>query len=92
MEKQWLGLKIARKMSGIGAVFSSNSKIYLTYKRKTASNRPQDVSRCRFIALIADYAVSKNNTDYEIGISIVTLSRSEGSVAMGTEMLRCGSA
>ena len=39
-----------------------------------------------------DNAVSKNNLDYEIGIYIVTLSRSEGSVAMGTEMLRCGSA
>jgi len=40
----------------------------------------------------ADYAVSKINTDYEIGPSTVTLSRSEGSVALGNEMLRCGSA
>ena len=39
-----------------------------------------------------DNAFSKNTMDYEIGISIVTLSRSEGSVALGVEMLRCGSA
>jgi hypothetical protein len=37
----------------------------------------------------ADYAVSINNSDNEIGPSTVTLSRSEGSVAMGVEMLRC---
>jgi len=40
----------------------------------------------------ADNAVSKNKTDFEIGSSLVTLSRSEGSVAPGVEMLRCGSA
>jgi len=40
----------------------------------------------------ADNALSKNKTYYEIGISSVTLSRSEGSVALGHEMLRCGSA
>jgi len=37
----------------------------------------------------ADYAVSKNKTDDEIGPSTVTLSRSEGSVSLGVEMLRC---
>jgi len=37
----------------------------------------------------ADHAVSKNKTDDEIGPSTVTLSRSEGSVALGVEMLRC---
>jgi len=42
--------------------------------------------------LKVDNVVSKNKTDYEIGPSIVTLSRSEGSVALGVEMLRCGSA
>ena len=42
--------------------------------------------------ILADYGVSKNNMDYEIGLYIVTLSRSEGSVALGDEMLRCGSA
>jgi hypothetical protein len=41
---------------------------------------------------VHDNALSKNKTDYEIGIPIVTLSRSEGSVALGHEMLRCGSA
>jgi hypothetical protein len=40
----------------------------------------------------ADYAVSKNTPDFEIGPSTVTLSRSEGSVGLGFEMLRCGSA
>jgi hypothetical protein len=50
----------------------------------------------------ADYAVSKLNVDYKrsqssvlagfiIGPSTVTLSRSEGSIALGVEMLRCGS-
>jgi hypothetical protein len=42
--------------------------------------------------ILAHFAVSKNKTDYEIGLYIVTLSRSEGSVSMGVEMLRCGSA
>ena len=45
----------------------------------------------------ADNAVSKNNTDDEIGSSTVTpftsfrasSERSEGSVALGREMLRC---
>jgi len=36
----------------------------------------------------ADYAVSKNTTDDEIGRYTVTLSRSEGSASMGREMLR----
>src|SRR5712692_8550677 len=36
----------------------------------------------------ADDAVSKNTTDDEIGPNTVTLSRSEGSVALGVEMLR----
>jgi len=40
----------------------------------------------------ADYPLSKKNPDYESGPSRVTLSRSEGSVALGAEMLRCGSA
>jgi hypothetical protein len=44
------------------------------------------------ISIGADYAVSKNKTDDEIGLYTVTLSRSEGSVALGVEMLRCGSA
>jgi len=39
-----------------------------------------------------DNAVSQNKTDFESGPSIVTLSRSEGSVVLGVEMLRCGSA
>jgi hypothetical protein len=41
---------------------------------------------------VLDNAASKNNMDYEIGLYIVTLSRSEGSGELGTEMLRCGSA
>jgi hypothetical protein len=36
----------------------------------------------------ADYAVSKKTTDGGIGPSTVTLSRSEGSVSLGVEMLR----
>jgi hypothetical protein len=51
----------------------------------------------------ADNAVSKLNVDYQrsyssvlagliIGPSTVMLSRSEGSVVLGVEMLRCGSA
>jgi hypothetical protein len=40
----------------------------------------------------ADNAVSKHTTDDEIGPYSVTLSRSEGLVALGVEMLRCGSA
>jgi hypothetical protein len=36
-----------------------------------------------------DYVVSKKKTDDEIGPYTVTLSRSEGSVALGVEMLRC---
>jgi len=39
-----------------------------------------------------DNAVSKKKMDYEFGLPTVTLRRSEGSVAQGTEMLRCGSA
>jgi hypothetical protein len=35
-----------------------------------------------------DNGVSKNKTDFESGPSLVTLSRSEGSVALGAEMLR----
>ena len=37
----------------------------------------------------ADYAVSINKTGDEIGPYTVTLSRSEASVALGSEMLRC---
>jgi len=44
--------------------------------------------RCRFIAHTTDNAVSQNTTDDEIGPSTITLSRSEGSVALGREMLR----
>ena len=51
-----------------------------------ASNNPHS----NFVG--ADYAVSKLNVDFERGLSLVTLSRSEGSVALGHEMLRCGSA
>jgi hypothetical protein len=40
----------------------------------------------------ADNVVSKKKMDDEIGPSIVTLRRSEGPIAQGTEMLRCGSA
>ena len=40
----------------------------------------------------ADNGVSKHKSDCEIGPSTVTLSRSEGSGALGVEMLRCGSA
>jgi hypothetical protein len=39
----------------------------------------------------ADYAVSKQQTDNEIDLSGVTLSRSEGSVWMGVEMPCWGS-
>jgi hypothetical protein len=42
--------------------------------------------------ILADYAVSKNTSDFEIGPSTVTLSRSEAPVALVVEMLRCGSA
>jgi hypothetical protein len=38
---------------------------------------------------LVDYAVSKNTSDDEIGPSTVTPPRSEGSVALGSEMLRC---
>jgi hypothetical protein len=41
------------------------------------------------IAHTADDVVSKKKTDYEIGSYTVTLSRSERSVALGVEMLRC---
>lgn len=37
----------------------------------------------------ADNVISNNKTDYEIGLYTVTLSRSERSVALGTEMLLC---
>jgi hypothetical protein len=37
----------------------------------------------------ADYAVSHKKTDLECGPSRVTLSRSEGSIALGLEILRC---
>ncbi len=37
----------------------------------------------------AGYGLSKNKTDGEIGHSTVTPPRSEGSVALGSEMLRC---
>jgi hypothetical protein len=40
----------------------------------------------------ADYEHSHNKMDFESGPSLVTLSRSEGSVELGVEMLRCGSA
>jgi len=53
------------------------------------SHKHQVLRRGRFIAPIADYAVSKNTTDDEVGLYTVTLSRSEGSVWMGDEMLRC---
>jgi hypothetical protein len=38
-----------------------------------------------------DDVVSKNTSNFEIGPSSVTLSRSEGSVALCYEMLSCGS-
>jgi hypothetical protein len=41
-------------------------------------------------SLRADDVVSKKKTDDEIGPSTVTLSRSEGSVDLGVEMLRQG--
>jgi hypothetical protein len=46
----------------------------------------------RYIGDVRDNAVSKMNLDFETGPSLVTLSRSEGSVTLGYEMLRCGSA
>jgi len=39
-----------------------------------------------------DDVVSKNKSNFEIGPSTFTLSRSEGSIALGYEMFRCGSA
>ena len=38
---------------------------------------------------VRDHVVSIDNTDYEIDPSTVTRSRSEGSIALVTEMLRC---
>jgi hypothetical protein len=46
----------------------------------------------RYIGGVRDNGFSKNKSDCESGITLVTLSRSEGSVAFGHEMLRCGSA
>jgi hypothetical protein len=42
--------------------------------------------------ILFDYAVSKKKKDYEFRLYTVTLSGSEGSVGLGDEMLRCGSA
>jgi len=42
--------------------------------------------------ILFDYVVSKNKPDNCKGYSLVMLSRSEASVSLGHEMLRCGSA
>ena len=52
------------------------------------SHKHPVLGRGRFIAPITDYAVSKNTTDDDVGLYTVTLSRSEGSVWIGDEMLR----